>query len=125
LSDWALADFLRYDPKIIGTATFPDIGDYAALTINKNLTRAELAEQWMSNGRVCVDADPAFAETCFVRAIGEGYTSPDAHFELANLLLQRGNTAEAIECLEQAVERFPRDGQAQDMLRKLLEATGH
>jgi len=46
LSAWTLDDFIEYSPKILGECAFPDIGDYAAILIDKTLSDSQLAGQW-------------------------------------------------------------------------------
>ncbi len=122
LSAWTLDDFIEYSPKILGECAFPDIGDYAAILIDKTLSDSQLAGQWCANGRLYIERNPEFAQTCFARAIAMGCANPDAHLELANISLQQHKVDDAVALLRDAMNQFPKNERPYDMLGNLLLA---
>jgi len=120
LSAWELEDFAPYCPKVCGEATFPGVGQYATILVNKMLSGAERVEVMYRDGVLCAERHPDFASRCFKRAIEMGYVDPSAHFELSRLLLERQQVGEAVEILRDAIARFPDHVPTYDLLAKLL-----
>jgi len=122
LSTWDFADFIGYCPRICGEAAFPNVGRYGAFVIDKTLTPPQRTSQMFSNGRFYIERNVEFAAECFRRAVEMGYGNPEAHVELANLLLQQRHIDDAIAVLRDAVARFPDRGETYDTLGKVLLA---
>jgi len=120
LSVWDFDDFIEYCPKVCGEANFPNVGRYGTLLIDKTLTVGEKAHKMFENGRVYAEWNRETAATCFTRAIEMGYDKPDAHLELANLLLQDRKMDDAVAILRAAVSRFPEYSPTYDALSKVL-----
>ena len=121
LSVWEFDDFFEYCPKVCGEAHFPNVGRYGALLIDKTLTVGEKAHQMYENGRLYTEWNPEAAARCFTRAIEMGYDKPDAHLELANMLLQEQNMEDAVAILRAAVSRFPEYSPTYDTLSQVLQ----
>jgi tetratricopeptide (TPR) repeat protein len=122
VSVWDLADFAEYCPRVCHQTTFPDVGRYALILIDKTLPQPQTAEQLCQKGRFYLEGSPEAAARCFRRAIDTGCEKPEAHFELANLLLQDRKMDEAIEVLRHAIAQFPDQDAPYDVLGKLLFA---
>ena len=120
LSVWGLEDFLEYCPKVCGETTFPALGHYATVLIDRTLSEAQKADMMYCNGVLCFQKHPQFASQCFNRAIEMGYDNPGAHFELSRLLIEQKKVQEAVAVLRDAVARFPQDEACYDLLAKLL-----
>lgn len=121
VSVWDFDDFIEYCPKALGEVHFPDVGRYGALMINKTLSGVEKAHQMIENGQMYAEGHPELAARCFTRAIEMGCDKPDAHLELANLLLQDRKMEDAVTILRAAVSRFPEYSPAYDALSKVLQ----
>jgi len=122
VSLWGLEDFARYCPEVCGEVSFPKLGRYALILIDKTGGDARETYELCYQGRRCLAENPEAAAGCFRRAIEIGHEDPEPHFELANLLLKEQNIEEAISILRDAVARFPDHPAAYDSLSKLLFA---
>jgi hypothetical protein len=120
LSAWELEDFLEYCPKVCGEATFPALGPYATILIDRTAREIQKADMLYRNGVLCFQNHPDFASECFDRAIEMGCDDPRAHFELSRLLIEQQKVEEAIRVLRDAVATFPHHEACYDVLAKLL-----
>jgi len=121
LSVWDFDDFFEYCPKVCGEVNFPNVGRYGTLLIDKTLTELEKAYQMLETGRTYTEWNPETGARCFTRAIEMGCDKPDAHIELANLLLQDRKMDDAVAILRAAVSRFPDCSPTYDALSKVLQ----
>ena len=121
VSIWDFDDFVSYSPKICGEASLPNVGRYACLLLDKTFAEAEKAGLMVSNGRLLVEINPEAALSFFKSATDLGYGSPDAHLEIANLLLQQKKVDETVDILRQAIDRFPEHAETYDILSKVLQ----
>ncbi len=122
VSVWELEDFARYCPKVCSEASFPEVGRYAFILIDKTVGASREAHELCYQGRRHRADDPKAAAECFKRAIEIGCENPEPHFELADLLLNERKVDEAVDVLRDAVARFPDNGVTYDTLGRLLVA---
>jgi SAM-dependent methyltransferase len=122
VSVWELEDFVQYCPKVCGEVTFPEVGRYALILIDKTVCASREAYGLCYEGKRRRTDDPKAAVECFRRAIEIGYEDPEPHFELADLLLKERKVNESVEVLRDAIARFPDNGATYDSLGRLLLA---
>jgi SAM-dependent methyltransferase len=122
VSVWELEDFVQYCPKVCGEGTFPELGRYALILIDKTVCASREAYGLCYEGKRRRADDPKAAAECFRRAIEIGYEDPEPHFELADLLLKEQKVDESVEVLRDAIARFPDNDTTYDSLGRLLLA---